>query len=48
MKIEYTEAKLELVEFDIEDVLTTSVPEDEPGQNPGGADDSDEGYSGYH
>ena len=48
MKIEYTEVKLELVEFDIEDVLTTSVPEDEPGQTPGGSEASDDGYSGYH
>ena len=48
MKIEYTEAKLELVEFDIDDIITTSVPGEEPGQNPGGSDVSDEGYSGYH
>ena len=50
MKIEYTEAKLEFVEFDLTDIITTSVPggDDEGGINPGGPDPSDEGYSDYH
>lgn len=47
MKIEYTEAKIEFVEFDLTDIITTSVPGDE-GANPGGPDPSDEGYSDYH
>ena len=50
MKFEYTEARLELVEFDIEDIVTASAPvEDEEEENtPGGAYPSDDGYSGYH
>ena len=51
MKFEYTEAKLELVEFDIEDIVTASVPEkDDEDDNvkPGGTYPSDDGYSGYH
>ena len=47
MKIEYTEAKIEFVEFDFDDIITTSVPEDGD-VNPGGPDPSDEDYSGYH
>ena len=47
MKIEYTEAKIELVEFDINDIITTSVPEEDE-VNPGGPDLTDEGYTGYH
>ena len=47
MKIEYTEAKLELVEFDFDDIITTSLP-GEDDVKPGGPDASDDGYSGYH
>ena len=47
MKIEYTDAKLEFVEFDLADIITTSVP-DSGSENPGGPDPSDDGYSNYH